>query len=221
MKVLLIILVIFLAGCGKESEEAPKEEPANEVQVVEQSEVQTTTQPGRTGAYDGDDERIGTLISVSAEFSLKILNEKGYLIDITLDGNHNKFPLLTDNKYHLSTDCTGESYAYLQLSMPEKIIPQYVFQIRIDGEIQKNKIYHMIDTMAGAEINSVMTYNADSQYAHTIFFKEETDEYDCVTDKEKRVFTDIFPDLIKYEEISIEETGIKLAYLPPITIKED
>lgn len=191
-----------------------------------------TTMPssGRIGVFDGNDERIGTPLSIetiktTSEFGdstggkITILANNGYIINLNWLGDHTAL-LLKENSFYASVDCTGEPYFRVnRYNADEMVTPQFLFltKDRVSSENNadypftpnlKDTFFHFTGTIKGYEINSNLQY----EYAN--------DTYICNNNSSSYNKYPKFL-LLKYEKITSEETGVKYSYPPPITIKEE
>lgn len=232
-KFAMLILTAFLISCGGDGDtDNTKRIEELESVVYEENEVNDGEGEG-IGVYDGDGKRIGGLISLDltvisnsyyGKSFVKILSKENFISILDFSSGKHVLKIESQRFIYKNSQCSDGPYGLLDTNYDRfvgntSITNKFVLHapILLKGgakayerlNLNSNKLYILTETI---------TLDDDSCYM--LSFHTENDK---LIDSCKLILScsGILPTAKRITEISEEESGIKLSYPAPLSIRND
>lgn len=203
----LLLVVILGGGCG------------DEVQNEDMAALEKDNPSEGVGLFDVDDERIGALITIDGDGHYAILSKQGYLFRVSKGGYLTNRNVGLTGYYYFDNIC--EDGPYIGVSSGFTMLSQQLMKIEYVREVGT---YPYTDYADIHESKQIALLGEEISVEEEVFEKQtggNPDENIETVDCEEVEETKIPNKLYEINHISEEDSGVKLFYSTPLTIKKD
>lgn len=210
----LLLIVILGGGCGGGDE-----------QNEDMEAIEKDNSSEGVGLYDVDDERIGALITIAADRSYIVLNKKGYLFRVSGGGSLMNSGSSSGRRiignYYFDNICEDGPYTSAYLG---PISPQHLIKVTYLREIGTYPYTDYADIFMSEQIALI-----GEQIGEQISDEQEVFEKQANGNPVENIETVVCEEvttnkpskLYEINHMSEEDSGAKLSYPTPLTIKKD